>query len=115
MKTKFKNGNFNTGKIDIYVTKNHVASRGSWSVSVARLNWKAKSIPVPDSATQEEAEEKAVEVVKNHLTEILESIDGINLNQILLTFFMWFRENGKKHMEKSIEKMIEIYINEHEL
>lgn len=33
-------------------------------------------------------------------------------NKILFDFFMWFRENGEKHLEKSIEKMIEIYISE---
>jgi hypothetical protein len=31
---------------------------------------------------------------------------------ILFNFFMWFRENGEKHIDKSIEKMIQIYLNE---
>jgi hypothetical protein len=31
---------------------------------------------------------------------------------ILFNFFMWFRENGEKHIDKSIEKMILIYLNE---
>jgi hypothetical protein len=30
----------------------------------------------------------------------------------LLDFFMWFRENGEKHIDKSIEKMIKIYLDE---
>lgn len=28
---------------------------------------------------------------------------------------MWFRENGEKHLEKSIEKMIEVYLSEKKL
>lgn len=31
---------------------------------------------------------------------------------IISEFFMWFRENGEKHMYKSIEKMIQIYLDE---
>ena len=31
---------------------------------------------------------------------------------ILFNFFIWFRENGEKHIDKSIEKMINIYLNE---
>ena len=30
----------------------------------------------------------------------------------LLKFFMWFRENGEKYIDKSIEAMIKIYLNE---
>jgi hypothetical protein len=30
----------------------------------------------------------------------------------LLDFFMWFRTNGEKHIDKSIEKMIKIYLDE---
>jgi hypothetical protein len=30
----------------------------------------------------------------------------------LLDFFLWFRENGEKYMNQSIESMIKIYINE---
>jgi hypothetical protein len=29
----------------------------------------------------------------------------------LTDFFMWFRENGEKYVDKSIESMIEIYLN----
>lgn len=31
---------------------------------------------------------------------------------LLFDFFMWFRENGEKHLDVSVEKMIEIYLNE---
>jgi len=30
----------------------------------------------------------------------------------LYDFFMWFRTNGEKHIDKSIEKMIKIYLEE---
>lgn len=30
----------------------------------------------------------------------------------LLDFFMWFRTNGEKHIDKSIEKMIKIYLEQ---
>lgn len=33
-----------------------------------------------------------------------------NLKTILFDFFMWFRENGEKYLNQSIEKMIEIYL-----
>ena len=30
----------------------------------------------------------------------------------LFEFFIWFRENGEKHLDKSIEKMIQIYLKQ---
>ena len=30
----------------------------------------------------------------------------------LYAFFLWFRENGEKHQDKSIEKMIDVYLLE---
>lgn len=33
-------------------------------------------------------------------------------SEILLSFFLWFRENGTKHVDKSIEEMIEVYEKE---
>ncbi len=30
----------------------------------------------------------------------------------LFNFFMWFRENGEKHIDKSIKEMIKIYLDE---
>jgi hypothetical protein len=30
----------------------------------------------------------------------------------LLDFFMWFRENGEKHIDKSIEHMVKIYLQQ---
>jgi len=38
--------------------------------------------------------------------------DTEELKQELFTFFLWFRWNGEKHMNKSIEKMIDTYIRE---
>jgi hypothetical protein len=32
--------------------------------------------------------------------------------ETLKNFFMWFRENGEKHLGASIEQMLEIYIEE---
>jgi hypothetical protein len=37
------------------------------------------------------------------------------LGKVLFNFFMWFRENGETHLDKSIEKMIEVYMNEQAL
>lgn len=34
----------------------------------------------------------------------------MNEKDLLFAFFMWFRENGEKYSEFSIEKMIEIYL-----
>jgi len=31
-------------------------------------------------------------------------------SELLFAFFMWFRENGEKYMNESIEKMIQIYL-----
>lgn len=35
-------------------------------------------------------------------------------NEILFDFFIWFRENGEKYMNESIEKMIQIYLTQEE-
>ena len=37
-----------------------------------------------------------------------------NLKSELYNFFMWFRENGEKYIDGSIENMIEIYMDEQE-
>jgi hypothetical protein len=34
------------------------------------------------------------------------------MKQELFDFFMWFRENGEKYVNMSIEKMIDIYLDE---
>jgi hypothetical protein len=36
----------------------------------------------------------------------------MNEFETLKNFFMWFRENGEKYLGTSIEKMLEIYIEE---
>jgi hypothetical protein len=36
----------------------------------------------------------------------------INETEIIYNFFLWFRLNGEKYLNESIEKMIEIYINQ---
>ena len=41
--------------------------------------------------------------------------DTEDLRQELFTFFLWFRWNGEKYMNKSIEKMIKVYLEEREL
>lgn len=35
---------------------------------------------------------------------------NMNIEKELFNFFMWFRENGVLHVNKSIEQMIKIYI-----
>lgn len=35
---------------------------------------------------------------------------NMNLEQELYLFFRWFQVNGEKHLDKSIEKMIKIYL-----
>lgn len=34
----------------------------------------------------------------------------MNKQQIIFDFFLWFRQNGEKYMNYSIEKLIEIYL-----
>ena len=41
--------------------------------------------------------------------------DTEELKQELFTFFLWFRWNGEKYMNKSIEKMIDIYMQERKI
>ena len=36
----------------------------------------------------------------------------IKMKEQLINFFLWFRENGEKHLDKSIEAMIDIYLKE---
>jgi len=35
-----------------------------------------------------------------------------NESEILYKFFMWFRENGQKYIEVTIEEMIQIYLKQ---
>lgn len=56
-----------TKNVRIYVTNRHIDDKGKWVCSVAQLSWSCKRIGVPDTATQEEAQDAAVNMVKQHL------------------------------------------------
>gem|GEM_PF-5026297 len=43
---------------------------------VREFNWNTKAIGVPDDATEEEAQIAAVEKVREHLTRMIESLNG---------------------------------------
>ena len=36
----------------------------------------------------------------------------MNLSKELFDFFLWFQYNGEKYIDRSIEEMINIYLNE---
>ena len=36
----------------------------------------------------------------------------MNLETEFLNFFLWFRDNGEKHIGKSVEELINTYLNE---
>ena len=59
-----------------------------------------------------EAEDNCQDIANEHgrhgfmtAIKILEPI-------LLFDFFMWFRENGERHTDVSVEELIEIYLNE---
>lgn len=52
--------------------------------------------------------EYAEEVVKNNLVKP----DVSGRSELLLSFFLWFRENGELYVDKPIEEMIAIYEKE---
>jgi len=49
-------------------------------------------------------------LIGNEVNNIKEVTTGTK-QVLLFDFFMWFRENGEKHLNISIEKMIDIYLD----
>lgn len=51
-------------------------------------------------------------LIESEMKKVAQNIDDNVEANIIYRFFMWFRENGEKYMNQSIEKMIKIYLNE---
>jgi len=51
-------------------------------------------------------------LIESEMKKVAQNIDDNVEANIIYRFFMWFRENGEKHIDKSIETMIQIYLNE---
>jgi len=72
----WNNGTLKTPELRIQITNSHVHAKGIWVMHVREFNWNTKAIGVPDDATEEEAQIAAVEKVREHLTRMIESLNG---------------------------------------
>ncbi len=61
---------------------------------------------IPCTETVEQLEGKITEL-ENRLKQFNDLPDK---RSELLRFFLWFRENGEKYIDMSIERMIDIYL-----
>ena len=64
---EWKEGTLQTKSIRIQITNKHIRDQGVWVCHVRELDWSCNRIGVPDTATQEEAQDAAVKMVKHHL------------------------------------------------
>jgi hypothetical protein len=53
---------------------------------------------------------KEVNNQKKRRKKNMKNIPENDLKYLLFDFFMWFRENGEKHIEKPVEEMIGEYL-----
>jgi hypothetical protein len=53
---------------------------------------------------------KSVQRLLNFNQNLKNLYEGNDRRSELLRFFLWFRENGEKYIDMSIERMIDIYL-----
>lgn len=64
-----------------------------------------------DGEFQEILEKRVVSFIEKELKRVRK--DALkDLKQELFTFFRWFQWNGEKYMDKPIEEMIKVYLEE---
>lgn len=69
----WKDGTLLTDYIRITVTNQHVHYKDEWIISVRELGWQ-KSLGISPDSTLQQAQDKAVEIVEEHLKNMLTSI-----------------------------------------
>ena len=67
----WQNNELQTKNIRIQITQRHVDLPGAWVCHVRELGWSCKHLGIPNSATDEEAQEVAVLIVRDHLRKML--------------------------------------------
>lgn len=73
----WNNGTLQTSQLRIHITKSHIYAKGIWVMHVREFDWNTKHIGVPNEATEEEAQIAAVKLVRQHVNDMLTSLNGL--------------------------------------
>lgn len=73
----WNNGTLQTPHLRIQITKSHILAKGIWVMHVREFNWNTKQIGIPNESTEEEAKIAAVKLVRQHVKDMLSSLDGL--------------------------------------
>ena len=71
---EWNNRTLKTADLRIQITNSHIYAKGTWVMHVREFNWNIKAIGVPDQATEQEAQSAAVQLVREHLENMLDSL-----------------------------------------
>lgn len=70
----WQDGKLQTEYVSIQVTNKHIHCRGEWVMHVREFNWNCKPLEISTDASLEVAQHKALEMVRNHLQHMLNSL-----------------------------------------
>lgn len=72
--TIWKDGTLETGVLRIQITNTHIHHKGVWVVHVREFGWNSRYMNIPNDSTEEQAQEKAIDMCKDYLNKALESL-----------------------------------------
>lgn len=72
----WKDGTFKTKNLRIQITNKHIRAKGVWVMHVREFGWDTLEIGIEDVCTQEQAQKRAISLVKVHLHKMLQSLAG---------------------------------------
>lgn len=71
----WKDGALQTSELRIQITNRHINAKGVWVIHVREFAWNTKLMGIADDSTQEQAQERAVEMCRNYLNRAMSSLN----------------------------------------
>ena len=71
---KWDQGTLETKNVRISITNKHIHYKPQWICHVRELDWSCKSLEIPDESTEQQAQEAALLMVRDHLRKMLAEI-----------------------------------------
>ena len=73
----WKDGTLQTSELRIQITNRHIRAKGMWVIHVREFGWNTKLMNIANHSTQEQAQEKAIEMCKDYLNRAMDSLNAL--------------------------------------
>lgn len=71
----WKDGILQTKELRIQITNKHIYAKGIWVIHVREFGWNTKEMNIPSDSTMEQAQQRAINMCKEYLTNALKSLE----------------------------------------